>query len=107
MPEPIIKKASLREQVDEAVKRDLQEGVISPGERATEDALVQRLNVSRTPLRQALQPPEHLGLPQQRPGGGYLFPFPTPAELCDVLQVRKIPLPAAVRIAAKELGHHD
>src|SRR3546814_9417610 len=72
MPEPIIKKASLREQVVEAVKRDLQEGVISPGERVTEDALVQRLNVSRTPIREALSQLAHLGLLQQRTGGGYV-----------------------------------
>src|SRR3546814_17484195 len=104
MPEPIIKKASLREQVVEAVKRDLQEGVISPGERVTEDALVQRLNVSRTPIRGALSQLAHLGLLQQRTGGGYVVPFPTPAELRDVIKVRKLLEPAAVRIAAEEFG---
>src|SRR3546814_18733270 len=70
MPEPIIKKASLREQVVEAVKRGLQEGVISPGERVTEDALVQRLNVSRTPIREAPSQLAHLGLDRKRVGEG-------------------------------------
>src|SRR3546814_3603232 len=107
MPEPIIKKASLREQVVEAVKRDLQEGVISPGERVTEDALVQRLNVSRTPIREALSQLAHLGLLQQRTGGGYVVPFPTPAELRDVIKVRKLLEPAAVRIAAEEFGPEE
>src|SRR3546814_6955147 len=107
MPEPTIKKAVLGGQVVEAVKRDLQEVVISPGERVTEYALVHRLNVSRTPIREALSQLAHLGLLQQRTGGGYVVPFPTPAELRDVIKVRKLLEPAAVRIAAEEFGPEE
>src|SRR3546814_15355154 len=102
MPEPIIKKASLREQVVEAVKRDLQEGVISPGERVTEDALVQRLNVSRPPIREALPHLAHLGLLQQRTGGGYVVPLPPPAELRAAITVRTSPHPAPLQTPPEE-----
>src|SRR3546814_16831339 len=49
----------------------------------------------------------HLGLLQQRTGGGYVVPFPTPAELRDVIKVRKLLEPAAVRIAAEEFGPEE
>src|SRR3546814_19819517 len=55
-------------------------------------------------MREALSQLAHLGLLQQRTGGGYVVPVPTPAELRDVIKVRKLLEPAAVRIAAEEFG---
>ena len=99
----VIKKAvSLREQVVEAVLYDLQAGLIAPGERLTEEGLAQRLNVSRTPIREALAQLSHQGTIAARDGGGYIIPFPTPAEIKDIVAVRKLLEPPAVRMAAEQ-----
>lgn len=104
----IIKKAvTLRDQVVEAVHHDLSMGVISPGERVTEEGLARRLNVSRTPIREALGQLSHQGLLEARPGGGYVVPFPTPAELRDIISVRRLLEPAAIRLAAEEFGRTE
>lgn len=99
----VVKKAaSLREQVVDAVLYDLQAGVIAPGERLTEEGLAQRLNVSRTPIREALAQLSHQGTITAREGGGYIIPFPTPAEIRDIVAVRRLLEPPAVRMAAEE-----
>src|SRR6185312_15414130 len=46
-------------------------GEFEPGERMSELPLVERLGVSRTPLRLALATLEHEGLLELLPGGGY------------------------------------
>lgn len=101
----VIKKAaSLREQVVEAVHHDLRAGAIAPGERVTEEGLARRLNVSRTPIREALAQLSHQGVLQSRPGGGYVVPFPTPAEVREIISVRKLLEPPAILLAAEEFG---
>ena len=104
----VIKKAaSLREQVVEAVHHDLRDGVISPGERVTEEGLARRLNVSRTPIREALSQLSHQGVLQSRAGGGYVVPFPTPAEVREIISVRRLLEPPAIRLAADEFGRDE
>lgn len=100
----IKKPATLKEQVVEAILHDLQAGIISPGERVTEEGLAKRLNVSRTPIREAIFQLTHQGSLQARPGGGYVVPFPTPAEIRDIIAVRKLLEPHAVRLAAEQFG---
>jgi len=45
---------SIADEVYEKVKQDIAEFRLIPGDRSTENALCQRLNVSRTPVRQSL-----------------------------------------------------
>jgi DNA-binding GntR family transcriptional regulator len=61
---------NLSEQVYEAIKRELIELRLLPGDHFTESGLVARLGVSRTPVRQALYRLEHDGyvLVHQRSG---------------------------------------
>ena len=103
----IKKSASLREQVVEAVHHDLRVGIIAPGERVTEEGLARRLNVSRTPIREALAQLSHQGMLQSRTGGGYIVPFPTPVEVREIISVRKLLEPPAIRQAAEEFGRDD
>lgn len=108
MSEFIIKKgASLREQVVSAILHDLQEGEIAPGERITEEGLARRHNVSRTPIREALSQLSLQGIIRNRVGGGYVVPFPTPAEVRETIAVRKLLEPYAVRLAAEEFGEAE
>ncbi|EJN05854.1 GntR family transcriptional regulator [Phyllobacterium sp. YR531] len=98
---------SLREQMVEAILHDLRMGSISPGERLTEEGLAKRFNVSRTPVREALNQLTHQGLLEARTGGGYIVPFPTPDEIRKIIFVRKLLEPAAIRLAADEFGRGE
>lgn len=92
----------LREQVTDAVLNFLQTGELVPGARVTEQALAKSLNVSRTPIREALGRLAQRGILHLRPGGGYVVPLPSAAELHDVIAVRMLLEPPAARMAAEE-----
>lgn len=92
----------LREQVTDAVLRLLQSGELVPGVRVTEQGLAKSLNVSRTPIREALGRLAQRGVLQVRAGGGYVVPLPSVDELHDVIAVRMLLEPPAARMAAEE-----
>ena len=92
----------LREQVTDAVLRLLQSGELVPGVRVTEQGLAKSLNVSRTPIREALGRLAQRGVLQVRAGGGYVVPRPSVDELHDVIAVRMLLEPPAARMAAEE-----
>lgn len=98
----IQRAASLRDQVVNAVLGLLQAGELIPGSRVTELGLARKLNVSRTPIREALGQLSQRGALQQRNGGGYVVPIPSDQEIRDVIAVRLLLEPSAARIAAEE-----
>jgi DNA-binding GntR family transcriptional regulator len=100
----IKKGQTLREQVFQLILSELRSGKFSPGERITEEGLAKRLGVSRTPIREALGQLTKQGILRARPGGGYVVPAPTIEEIRQILAVRALLEPAAVRIAASEYG---
>jgi DNA-binding GntR family transcriptional regulator len=63
--------ATLAEQAYEQIKRMIFEFALLPGDRFSESELTQRINVSRTPLRQALQRLEREGFLQVFPKLGW------------------------------------
>src|SRR3954451_6049352 len=65
------KKNTLRESVHESLKAMIVTGQLPPGARVTEAELAARLNVSRTPVREALNRLEQDGLVTGRPRQGY------------------------------------
>jgi len=103
----IQKAASLRDQVMDAVMQLLQNGTLLPGERVTEEGLARQLNVSRTPIREALGQLAQRGALHVRPGGGYVVPLPTVSELHEIIVVRMLLEPPAVRMAAAEFGPEE
>jgi len=103
MKTPAIKKsATLREQVSQVVLNALKGGDFAAGERITEEGLAKRLGVSRTPIREALMQLSKQGVLRPREGGGYVVPTPSIDELKQVIAVRALLEPAAVRMAASE-----
>jgi GntR family transcriptional regulator of vanillate catabolism len=54
------------------LREQILSGEFKPGERMSELPLVERLGVSRTPLRLALATLEHEGLLRVLPAGGYV-----------------------------------
>jgi GntR family transcriptional regulator, vanillate catabolism transcriptional regulator len=76
-------------------------GEVVPGERMSELPLVQRLGVSRTPLRLALAELEHEGLLRGLPGGGYVVREFTQADVRDAVELRGVLEGTAARFAAE------
>lgn len=76
-------------------------GEIEPGERLSEVALAQRLNVSRTPLRSAMQRLEQEGLVTLIPSGGYAVRSFSKQEVRDAIELRGVLEGTAARMAAE------
>ncbi len=76
-------------------------GEFAPGERMSELPLVQRLGVSRTPLRLALAELEHEGLLRSLPSGGYVVREFTQGDVRDAVELRGVLEGTAARFAAE------
>jgi GntR family transcriptional regulator of vanillate catabolism len=79
------------------------DGEIRPGERLVERALVERLGVSRTPLRLALTTLEREGLVRSLSGGGFTVRAFTRTEIDDAIELRGVLEGTAARFAAERL----
>jgi GntR family transcriptional regulator of vanillate catabolism len=79
------------------------DGQFRPGERVAELALVDRLGVSRTPLRLALMTLEHEGLLETLPGGGFVVRAFTRSDVDDAIELRGMLEGVAARFAAERL----
>jgi DNA-binding GntR family transcriptional regulator len=90
--------------VIEVILNELKGGRFGPGERITEEGLAKRLGVSRTPIREALGQLTKQGVLRPRQGGGCVVPAPSVQEVSQIIAVRSLLEPAAVRMAAKEYG---
>lgn len=76
-------------------------GEFAPGTRMSELPLVERLGVSRTPLRLALAALEHEGLLRARRGGGYVVREFTQADIRDAIELRGVLEGTAARFAVE------
>ncbi|MBC5767914.1 GntR family transcriptional regulator [Ramlibacter albus] len=76
-------------------------GELPGGERIAELALVERLGVSRTPIRAALARLEHEGLLQALPGGGYAVRVFSERDVADAIELRGTVEGVAARLAAE------
>ena len=79
------------------------EGGLAPGERLSELAVVERLGVSRTPVRAALARLEHEGLVEALPGGGYAVREFSRADVNDAIEIRGVLEGLAARLARRNL----
>jgi GntR family transcriptional regulator, vanillate catabolism transcriptional regulator len=84
-----------------ALREALLSGEFKPGERMSELPLVERLGVSRTPLRLALASLEHEGLLRVLPTGGYVVREFTQADIRDAIELRGVLEGTACRFAAE------
>ena len=76
-------------------------GEFAAGTRMSELPLVERLGVSRTPLRLALSTLEHEGLLELLPGGGYAVRAFTRRDIEDAIELRGVLEGTAARFAAE------
>lgn len=76
-------------------------GALPPGERIAELALVERLGMSRTPIRAALLRLEQEGLLTALPGGGYAVRLFSERDVADAIELRGTLEGLAARLAAE------
>jgi GntR family transcriptional regulator, vanillate catabolism transcriptional regulator len=81
----------------------LLKGEFRPGERLSELALVERLGVSRTPIRLAFDRLAHEGLVEPSPSGGFVVCEFTIADIWDAIEMRGVLEGTAARLAAERL----
>ncbi len=91
----------LRDQVYDLLRDEIRSGALTPGERLVEASVADRLEVSRTPVREALFQLARDGF-LVRVGRGYVLPIRTPAEIMDWLDLRRMLEPIIVRRACAE-----
>lgn len=76
-------------------------GELPPGERLSELAIVERLGVSRTPVRAALARLEEEGFLEPLPSGGYAVKSFTERDIFDAIEIRGAMEGLAARFAAE------
>ena len=92
-------RASLTQQVLEAMVRAIHQGSFASGRFPPEDQLARQLGVSRTTVRRALQSMEQIGLIERRPGRGTKLRVHAKPDLLALHGL--VPFPTLLR----ELGH--
>ena len=79
-------------------------GEFSRRERISEIGLSERLRMSRTPIRMALERLAHLGLLDIGPKGGFFVREFTVADVRDAIEIRAVLEGTAARLVAERLG---
>ena len=111
VPEPTKRDAPLEKGGDRAVSQTLKaqlelrelvlRGELSPGERVSELQMVERLGVSRTPVRMALVRLQEEGLLEGIPSGGFAVKAFTEREVFEAIEIRGTLEGLAARLAAE------
>lgn len=105
-----IAQRTLPEQVADAIVRGIAKGAIKPGERLYEPGLVERLKVSRAPIREALRILETQGIVEGEPQRGLRVCMFDEVRRAEVYEVRialeriTIPKTAVILRAEKNAG---
>lgn len=90
----------LRDQVYDALETLIIDGVLSPGQRLTEDDLAKRLGVSRNPVREALNGLSRAGWVELRPRQGAYVRHQQVEEVDQFFHVRGLLEQESARLAA-------
>src|SRR5882757_1223321 len=102
VPIPRVRRSTLGEEVYETLKALVMEHTLPPGDRINIDALARELDVSPTPVREALARLESDGLVRKRPLAGYtVTPLLTRHEFTDMFDMRLVLEGTAARWAAQ------
>jgi len=104
---PVDRPGPLRHRVLEALRELIVVRTLAPGQHLVESELAERLNVSRGPVREALQALATQGWVDLRPGRGAFVHEPTDKEAEDVFAVRTALESEAARLAASRIGADD
>jgi DNA-binding GntR family transcriptional regulator len=98
---------SRSEAVYQALSQGLREGLYRPGDRLREEEVAQRLNVSRTPVREAFGRLAAKGFVQPAGARGLVVRNLTMSEILELYAMREILEGAAARLAAQHASHPE
>jgi DNA-binding GntR family transcriptional regulator len=101
---PAASSKTLAQGAYDILKAMILSGEIRPGERLAERELARRINVSRTPLREALGLLARDGLATARPGLGYFAVEFDPDIIAQMYEFRETLEVRACRMAAQRIG---
>jgi DNA-binding GntR family transcriptional regulator len=104
---PLTQAPVLRDQVYAALEELIINRSLAPGERLLEAELAEQLQVSRNPVREALTILAHAGWVDLRPRHGAVVHTPTPKEIEDFFQIRRVLEEEGARLAAKKAADAD
>lgn len=105
---PIARPSGLAEEVYRRVRADIMSLKIPPDTRVSVDELARKLNVSQTPIREALSMLEANGLVSKRHFAGYATsPRMDRAQLDELFEFRLLIEPHAARKAAQAMVDSD
>src|SRR5262245_1300039 len=105
--EPVDRPGPLRHRVQDALRELIIMRSLEPGEHLVESELAQRLDVSRGPVREALQALQTQGWVDLRPGRGAFVHDPSDAEADEVFAVRAALETEAAGLAATRVDEDD
>ena len=82
--------ADRAERSADAIRELIVTGRLDPGQRLSEQAVSESLDVSRNTLREAFRILVHEGLLVRRPNAGVAVARPTLADIVDIYRVRRL-----------------
>ena len=94
---------SIREKVYAAIRNDILNGRITPGDRMVETRLAAQIKTSRTPVREALHMLEREGLIEAIPRVGYRVKSLKWDEVEEICEIRRVNETLAARWAMKRI----
>ncbi|WP_134699842.1 GntR family transcriptional regulator [Ammoniphilus sp. YIM 78166] len=94
----------IRDKVFEYIKNAILRGEFKSGERIVERDLAEKLNISRTPIREALFRLESVGFVKTMPRKGVVVSKMTTEEIIEVFTILSSLESLAVRLAAEKLN---
>lgn len=104
---PLPERKSLGQHVFEDLKRAIIQGEIRPGNRLVESRIAESLNISRTPVREAIHKLEREGLIDRLPRGGFSVPGLTREDIEETFGIRSVLESYAARLAAEKHQAED
>jgi DNA-binding GntR family transcriptional regulator len=102
--EPLTATERITDAVYEALRNGVFTGVLAPGSKLSVPALAKQLNVSRSPVREAVLRLAQDRLAVEEPRRGVVVATVTAAELAKLYEVREVLEGAAARLAAERGG---
>lgn len=97
----------MADRVYEAIRREILDGRLAPGEKITEAVLAERFAASRTPVRSAIVRLAGDGFVEMTPRSGTVVKRRTPNEVSDIYEVRALLESAAAGLAAGRCDARD
>ena len=97
----------LNQKVYRVLKESIVKGFLEPGTKLLENKIAEKMHVSRTPVREAMQKLVAEGFVKTTPNQTMVVTEVSPEDVKEVLQIRGVLEGLAARIAAKKINRRE